>query len=339
MGSAVLSDIRSQILSIFASATGSSSLGNLSDVGVTVTKTGTLAFTKTAFLAAFGANPQAVSDLFAQGGTFQASASAYTGAVSFAFSGTATPAGTYAVDVTHSATQATDLGATLTTGKVTASETLSITMNGATANYTTSAGESLTQIATGLDAAFAQANISVSARVVGGTQLELVSGAYGSAAMFSVSSTNTGPGTTGLAGSSATSPVTFSGTNVAGTIGGLAATGNGQVLTAQNGLGVLVSATGISTTTPLGTLTYRPGAAQLLGEVANGAITPGTGSISTAITSLVDQATGLDPQIAMYEQMKASEHAVLVQEFATMEATLGRLKNESSQLASAIAQL
>ncbi len=339
MGSVALADIRSQVLSIFAAATGSSSYGNLSDIGVTVAKTGTLAFTKTKFVAAFGANPQAVTDLFAQGGTFQAAAPTYTSAVSFAFAGTATPAGTYSVDVSHSATQATDLGATLSTGKVSASETLSITMNGTTATYTTAAGESLTQVAGGLDAAFAQAGISISARVVGGTQLELASGAYGSSATFSVTSTNTGTGTTGLAGASATSPVAFSGTNVMGTIGGLAATGSGQVLTAQNGLAVLVSTAGIATTTTLGTLTYRPGAAQLLSEVANGATEPGTGSISAAITSLANQATGLDPQISMYEQMKATEHAVLVQEFANMEATLGRLKNESSQLSSAIAQL
>jgi flagellar hook-associated protein 2 len=339
MGSAALADIRSQVLSIFAGATGSSSYGDLSEVGVTLAKTGSVAFTKTKFVTAFGANPQAVGDLFAQGGTFQAAAVTYTGTVSFAFAGTATPAGTYSVDVSHSATQATDLGATLATGKVTASETLSVTMNGVKATYTTAAGESLTQVAGGLDAAFAAAGISISARVVGGTQLELVSGAYGSGATFSVTSTNTGAGTTGLAGASATSPVTFSGTNVAGTIGGLVATGSGQVLTADNGLAVLVSASGISATTKLGTLTYQPGAAQLLGAVANAAIAPGTGSISAAITSLANEATGLNPQISMYEQMKASEHAVLVQEFANMEATLGKLRSESSQLASAIAQL
>ncbi len=339
MGAVALTDIRTQILSIFATATGSSSLGNLSDAGVSVTKTGTLAFTKTKFVTSFDASPQAVTDLFAQGGTFQASSTTYTGEVSFAFAGTATPAGTYSVNVTHSATQATDLGATLATGKVNTAETLSVSMSGATATYTTAAGETLTQVAHGLNAAFAQAGISISARVVGGTRLELASAAYGSDATFSVTSTATGPGTTGLAGSTATTVVTFSGTNVAGTIGGAVATGSGQVLTAQSGLAVLVRASGIAATTKLGTLTYRPGAAQLLAEVASGATNPGTGSITVAIKSLVNEATGLSPQISMYEQMKASEHAVLVKEFANMEATLGRLKNESSQLASAIAQL
>ncbi len=339
MGSVAVADIRSQVLSIFATATGSSSLKNLSDVGVTLAKTGTVSFTKTTFVSAFDANPQAATDLFAQGGTFQASAATFGGEVSFAFAGTATVAGTYSIDVTHSATQATDLGATLATGKVTVSETLSVTANGATATYTTAAGETLTQVGDGLDAAFGEAGIGVSARVVGGTKLELASSAYGSSATFAVTSSATGTGTTGLAGSTATSPVTFSGTNVAGTIGGGAATGSGQVLTAQNGLAVLVTAPAISATTKLGTLTYRPGAAQLLGEVANGATKPGTGSISAAITSLANEATGLDPQISMYEQMMASEHAVLVQEFANMEATLGKLKSESSQLSSAIAQL
>ncbi|MGC8470687.1 MAG: flagellar filament capping protein FliD [Acidimicrobiales bacterium] len=339
MGSVALADIRSRVLSVFATVAGSSSLGNLSDAGVTVTKAGTLSFTTSKFVTAFDTNPQAVTDLFAQGGTFHAAASTDTGAVSFAFAGTATPAGTYAVDVTHSATQATDLGATLSTGKVTTAEMLSITMNGATATYTTAAGESLTQVASGLDSAFAQAGISISARVAAGTQLELVSGAYGSSATFSVRSTATGAGTTGLAGSTATTAVVFSGTDVAGTIGGVAAIGNGQVLTAPDGLGVVVTASGITSTTTLGTLTYRPGAAQLLSEIANGATNPENGSISVAIKSLTGEATGLSSQISMYEQMKASEHAVLVKEFANMETTLGQLKSESSQLASAIAQL
>ncbi len=339
MGSSAVANVRSEILSAFATTAGGSSLGNLSDVGVTLAKTGTVAFTTTKFVTAFNANPQAVGSLFAQGGTFLAAAATYTGQVSFAFAGTATPAGTYAVDVTHSATQATDLGATLATGKVTTAETLSVSMSGKTASYTTTAGETLTQVTSGLNSSLAQSGVSVSARVVGGTKLELESTAYGSQATFSVRSTATGTGTTGLAGSTATTAVSFSGTDVAGTIGGVAATGNGQVLSAQNGLAVLVTAPGITATTKLGTLTYRPGAAELLAQVANGATKPDTGSISVAITSLTGEATGLNSQISMYEQMKASEHAVLVREFANMETTLGKLKSESSQLASAIAQL
>jgi len=339
MGSAVLGDIRSQVLSTFATTAGSSSLADLSAAGVTLTKTGKVAFTKTTFVTAYKKDPQAVASLFAQGGTFQPATTADSGLVSFAFAGTPTPAGTYTVDVSHSATQATDVGATLATRKVTAPETLSVTMNGTTATYTTAAGEALTQVAAGLNAALAQAGLSITAEVKGGTRLELVSASYGSGATFTVRSTATGAGTTGLAGPTPTTPAAFSGSDVAGTIGGVAATGLGQVLTAPDGLAVTVTATGISTTTTLGTVTYRPGAAQVLAGVANGAVKSDTGSISATIKSLTQEATGLNAQISTYEQMKATERAVLVQQFANMESVLGKLKNESSQLASAIGQL
>ncbi|MDA8340717.1 MAG: flagellar filament capping protein FliD [Actinomycetota bacterium] len=344
MGDAVITDLRQQIISTVASTTGSSSLANLADVGVSLVKTGTLSFTPSKFVNAFDANPTAVADLFVQGGSYTPSAAGAAGEVSFAFAGTQTVAGSYKVVVSHSATQATDTGGTLATKAVGTAETLTVTAGTASATYSTTAGESLTAVAAGLNAAFAGAKLTLTARVVTagatGAHLQIVSDAYGSSVSFTVTSTASGAGTTGLAGAAA-----FTGTNVAGTIGGVAATGNGQVLSAPtgsgpaSGLGVLVAATGITTTTTLGSMIYRPGVAQSFASAMAQATNSQTGSITSAIKGLVTQATNLSTQIARYQHLESEQRAVLQRTFVTMETNLAKLQNENSMLTSQISKL
>lgn len=344
MGNAVITDIRQQLLSTFASSAGTSSLASLTSVGVSLNKTGTLAFTRGKFMSAFDTNPTEVANLFNQGGTYTASASGGPGDVTFAFAGTQTVAGSYAVAVSHSATQAVDTGQTLATKIVSTAETLSVTMGAATATYATTAGESLADVAQGLNTSFATAKLTLTAEVVttgaNGAHLQIVSDGYGSAASFTVSSTASGAGTTGLAG-----PGAFTGTNVVGTIDGMVATGTGQVLSLAtgsglaSGLGVVVTATGITTTTTLGTINYRPGAAQSLASAMSAATNAQTGSITSAIKGLTTQATGLNNQISMYTHLEDEQRTLLQQEFATMETNLAKLQNESSELTTQISKL
>ncbi len=346
MGSSVLENLQQQVLSLVASSGGSSGYGNALTAGISLTSTGSLTFDQAKFESAFTANPSAVSALFAQGGTFTPASSPYAGGVSFVYAGNATAPGSYAVSVSHSATQATDTGAALGATTVSAAETLSVTQSGATASYTTTAGESLSQIASGLDQQFASKGLSLNASVLSsGTQLQLTSTAYGSAASFQVTSTNTASGTTGLGGPTAGTAASFAGTDVAGTINGVAATGTGQVLAAPTtdptlaGLSLLVTTPGITSATPIGSFAYQPGLAQQLQTLADGASNPITGSITATIKGLTAQSSGLDSQIANYIQVEASQQRLLQNEFATMEATLGTLKNQSAQISSAIAQL
>ncbi|MHB1782748.1 MAG: flagellar filament capping protein FliD [Acidimicrobiales bacterium] len=346
MGSSVLENLQQQVLSLFASNGGSSGYGNSLAAGISLTSTGSLSFDKTTFESAFSANPTKVSALFAQGGTFTPASSAYAGTVGFVYAGNATVPGSYAVSISHSATQATDTGAVLSTGTVSAAETLTVTQSGATASYTTTAGETLSQIASGLDQQFANQGLTLSASVVSsGTQLQLTSTAYGSAASYQVTSTNTASGTTGLAGATAGTAVTFTGTDVVGTINGVAATGTGQILAAPTtdptlaGLTLLVSTPGITTATTVGSFDYTPGLAQQLQTLADGASNATTGSITSTINGLTAQSTGLDTQIANYKQVEASQQRLLQNEFANMEATLGTLKSQSAALASEISQL
>jgi len=346
MGSAVVSAIRQQILSIVGSVSGTSSLGNSADVGITLNSDGTLSFDQTTFESAYSDDPTAVADLFTQGATFAPSASGQAGEVSLVYAGNNTAAGSYEVTVSQSATQATDAGTAIAGGTVGTGETLTFVQGGITAQYSTSSGESLASVEAGLNQVFAAAGMTITAQLAGGgTQLQVTSNGYGSAESFQVTSTDTGPGTTGLAGGSAGVAVAFAGTDVAGTINGVAATGNGQVLSAPNddptlaGFSVLVSATGITSPTDVGSISYRPGVAQQLVSVMSSATDVSSGSITSAINTLNAEATGMNSRISMLEKLESSQQTVLEQEFTTMETNLGQLKNESAQLSSQIAQL
>lgn len=346
MGSAALQDITNQVQSIMASVTGTSSLGNAESIGITLTSSGTVNFNQSAFEQAFNKNPTAVAAMFTQGGTFRAADSAYAGEVSVSAAENGTQAGAYDVTLTHSASQAVSTGSVLASGTVTAPETLTIAMGGTSVDYTTTAGESLSAVASGINDALAEANLSMSAQVVGnGTQLQLESDTYGSSASFSVTTTATGAGTTGLAGSGATAgqATTFTGTDVAGTIDGVAATGSGQFLTVPltanspaAGLSLLVTATGITSTTDLGSFTYSPGIAQSLANLANDMSDPATGSITTTIKNLQRQNSTLNNQLAMYENIAAEEQKSLTQHYDNLETTLEDLQNKSSSLSSAL---
>jgi len=342
MGSAILQGLTNSILAAVASTVGTSGVGSAANVGITISN-GQLSFDQKTFEAAFNANPAQVQSVFAQGGTFSPSAQSYSGQVSFSYASATTQPGTYAISVSHSATQASDLGAALSGGAVTAAETLSISEGSNSATYTTTAGQSLTSIAAGVNSAFAAQGMSLSAQVIGGTRLQLVSSGYGSATSFSVSSTNTTSGTLGLTGSS--SSATFAGTDVAGTINGVAATGAGQFLSAPTsdptlaGLAVQVTANGITSPTNIGSLTYTPGLAQALASVANSMANPVSGAITQTIQSMQNQSAALTPQIQMYERIVSQEQQMLSNKYANMESTLGTLKNQSSALAGELASI
>jgi flagellar hook-associated protein 2 len=342
MGSATLQGLTNSILAAFASAVGTSNLGSAASIGVKISN-GQISFDQTAFENAYNANPSEVQSLFTQGGSFAPASSGYTGQVSFSYATDSTQSGTYAVNVSHSATQATATGSTLASGTVGAGETMTIGMGSATATFTTAAGQSLTSVASGLNNAFAAQGMQLSAEVIGGNQLQLVSTGYGSATQFSVSTTSTASGTLGLAGAGGSA--TYSGTDVAGTINGVAATGVGQFLSAPAsdptlaGLSLQVTATGITTATNLGSLTYTPGLAQMLSTVSAQMSDPVHGAITQTVAGLQQQSVQLTPQIQMYQRIVNQQQQLLMAKYATMEATLGSLKNQSSALSSELAKI
>jgi flagellar hook-associated protein 2 len=243
------------------------------------------------------------------------------------------------VAVTQAATQATDTGSNVPGGNVSAPETLTISAGSSTANYTTTAGESLSDIAAGLNEAFANSSIGVNASVTNGV-LSLNSMAYGSSSSFMVTSTASGPGTTGLA-SSAGAPQSFTGSDVQGTINGEAATGVGQLLqgatgSSAQGLLVLVSATQAQLATAggstAGTIDYSPGIAQSLANVSYGAGNPTDGTLVNAIAGQKSTMSGLSTEITAWNPILQEQQIQLTEQYTAMETSLAALKNTQSSL-------
>ncbi len=342
MGNANLNALTSQILGVIANEVGANGT-TAASAGITLNKNGSIDFNASAFAQAYDANPSQVASLFTQGGTLSASSNAYSGSVTLSYASNATQPGSYAVVVSHSATQAVDTGSVVASGAITGAETLSFTSGGATATYAASAGESLSSIAAGVNASFASAGLALAASVKttsSGSQLVISSQNYGSSQSFTVATS----GTTGQLGLTA-GGTTYTGTDVAGTIDGVAATGSGQFLTAPlnnptlAGLSLQVTATGITSATNLGNFTYTTGIAGGMGTTGYGASDPTTGSLTNTITSINQQISNLQQQYNAYTPMIQSEQQMLQQEFNNMEVQLGSLKNQGSYLAGEIAQL
>jgi flagellar hook-associated protein 2 len=212
-------------------------------------------------------------------------------------------------------------------------DSLSVSVGGSTATYAATAGQSMTDVAAGLNAALVSAGVNVTASVVsdgsGNSQLVLTGQQYGSTASFSVTSST---GALGLASGA------YNGTDVAGTIDGVAGTGAGQFLqaaasdTALGGLELKITATGITSATDLGSFNYTPGLAQQLATISAAATDLTNGSLTQTIAGLTSQSTGLGTQITSYQALVAQETTRLTQQFSTMETTLSTLNSTTQWL-------
>ena len=141
------------------------SLGSGGGVGISLVKDGTVGFDKAKFLAAYAADPAAVAGLFQEGGTATDSHVSYLAASD----------NTRAGDLRrghHAGRRPGDevTGAALSGAGLVAAETIEVRVGGAsgtTVSYAAAAGESLASVADGLNAAFAQQSLALSASVVG----------------------------------------------------------------------------------------------------------------------------------------------------------------------------
>ena len=181
----------------------------------------------------------------------------------------------------------------------------------------------------------AAAGIGVSASLTGSSGaygVQLSSANYGSAASFSVSASGTDQ--LGLTSGGST----YTGTDVAGTIDGQTAVGTGQMLSLSNssspanGLVTQVTATGITSATPVGTINYSPGIAQSLASLSANAILGPSGLIASSIAGVQNTLTSLTPEIATQQQLVATEKQMLTQEFTAMEEALAQLSSQSQFL-------
>ena len=208
------------------------SLTSLSQIGVAFQKDGSLALDATKLQIAADAGLDHIASLFAARGKPTDSLIAYEGASA------RTAAGNYAIEITQLATMGSltgsqPAGLTITAG---VNDQLSITIDNIAASVTLAAGvyvsadalaaeaHSKLNGAANLTAAGISATVSQSAGVI-----SISSSRYGSASSVTLSGGN---GAADLLGASPTATL---GTDVAGTINGVAATGTGKLLAAAEG--------------------------------------------------------------------------------------------------------
>jgi flagellar hook-associated protein 2 len=341
-GDPSLNGLAQQVLAAIGEAVGTSGAGSDGtpgeSAGLAITSQGTVTFNQAAFETAYAKNPAAVQAMFTEGGTFTAALPGYAGQASVAGANDNTSPGSYAISVSQSAQQAADTGSSTwasSTATLSQAETYTLTGGSGSATYAATAGETIANVVNGMNAALAEAGIDASAALVGSPgayQFQLASAAYGASASFQVAAS--GPDQLGLTSAGST----YTGTDVAGTINGLPAVGAGQYLSSfnsgdgANGLVIQVTASGITSDTAIGNVTYAPGFGQGLAHIATSALLAPNGVIPVTIAGLQGTLAQVGSEISMQQQLVATQQAALTAEFTNMETTLSRLQSESSFL-------
>lgn len=310
-------------------------LTTLSQVGVSFQKDGSLALDSTKLSNAISSNFNDIASLFSAVGRSTDSLVSYNSASS------ATKPGKYAVNISQLATQGNAIGSAVANTTITAgvNDALSLTINGVSTTVTLTAGTYTAQSLAGAmqstingTSAFSSAGISVSVTQSAGV-LSMASVNYGSGSTVAILGGN---GAAGLMGGA---PTQTAGLDVAGTIGGMAATGAGQLLNASTG-----TAQGLSITInggalgARGTLNYSQGYAYSLNQwstssiASDGILTSRSNGISKTITDIGSRRTQLQARLVGIE-------ARYRQQFTSLDAMLNSMNQTSTYLTQQLARL
>ncbi|TDK65542.1 flagellar filament capping protein FliD [Sapientia aquatica] len=314
-----------------------SAYSNLAQIGVSFQKDGTLSVDNTKLQAALTANPAAVSGMFASNGISNDSLISYTS------SNTLTKPGSYAVNITRLAGQGSITGSAAAATTITAgvNDTLTLNLDGTTANVTLAAGTytpaslaTALQTAINTNNAFTASGASASVSQNAGV-LSITSNSYGSKSIANVTGGN---GQSDLLGSAAATVV--AGVDVAGTINGALATGTGQTLvgaTGDNSAGLTIKVIGGSVGAR-GSINYTQGYTNGLNTLMTsvlgkgGQIAAATAGYNATIKSM--QATIANDQL-LNQQVLANYQA----EFSALDVTMAKLTSTSTYLTQQLAAL
>ncbi len=309
-----------------------STLSTLSQIGITLDQNDHLVVNSATLSNALTTNPNGVAALF------QATGTTTDSAITYVYSTNKTQdsgSAGYAINITQPATQATASATVAQTSANSSQETLTFsgTLIGSnpysiTLNSTNTLSDTVAQIN-------ADPTLSplLTASIVSG-ELSLQSKAYGSSGDFTVvssqaaASNNSGIGTT---------PINATGLDVAGTINGEAATGNGQYLTGNSGnattdgLEIKVNTTVAGSH---GSIVFSQGVADQMTNFISSATDPLSGSLTELNNSLNTQVQDIQNTIQDIEKQVAAEATMLQQEFAAMEMSVAQLQQAGASLSS-----
>jgi flagellar hook-associated protein 2 len=302
----------------------------LAQVGVSFDADGKLSVNSSKLDTALTTNPKAVQGLFATGGNSDDSLIIYKN------SSSTTPAGKYALNVTQLATQGQAVGSAAADLTIDDSnDALSVTINGVSTSVSLAhgtyndAGALAAELQSKLNgsSALGSAGASVTVSQTDGV-LSLTSSTYGSSSKVKL---NGGSADSSLFGTASYTD----GLDVAGSFNGIPATGNGQTLTAGNGLStsILGGATG-----ERGALTFTRGVAVQLDNVLTQALAS-KGSIQSSSDGLQSQVKDMESQIAKLTDANAAKQARYEKQFNTLDGLLTNMQSTMSYLTQQLASL
>lgn len=322
-------DLRSSISS-FVNAN-SSEYPMASSIGVSLNREGTFDVDESKLRSALENDFDTVVGLLVEGGTSADSRLSYVAA------GSSTIEGDYGVVITQAATKA---GATSSIyAAPVADTTFQVVVDGTSVDVDATAGQTISQVIDSINSALTAAGASTvvasSVNVSGSDYIELGHASYGSSAGFEVVGDPFG-----LAG-------TYAGTDVVGTIGGEAASGTGQSLTASagspEGLIIRVTATaadvsGAGGSLSLGDVSYARGVMGSL-DVTIGYAEGAGGRIARAQDLSAAQIDLIDDRIEVLEDRLDRREARLIRQYASLETAMATLQSQSQWLSSQLASL
>lgn len=319
-----------QVLTRVVPGLENSSVRSLADVGVTTNyETGGLEFDREKFEEQLKNNPDDVTALFAEQGR------ATDSQVEFVRSGINTEPGTYDINITQAATQGALAGSSGVSVPVTIDGTndeLSFQINGETSvslQLTQQTYNTAQDLADELQAQFNASNAlkasgsSVQVGVDGSGKLTFTSAKYGSDSNVSIVSAEDGS-SYGLAVATG-----VAGNDVAGTIGGRTAEGDGQVLFLGSDKG---DASGLQVrilgdqTGSRGSITFVEGVAERTVDLVSsfvgtdGALESRTQSLNRELEQIQEKQVRLDERIAAYRER-------LVKQFTAADSLISQLNS------------
>ena len=322
-----------------------SSLTNLSQIGISFQKDGTLTLDSTKLQKAIDSNYNDIAGLFAAVGRSN------DPDVKFVSSSAKTQAGDFALNITQLATKGVLKGASALPAEtvIDADTTWTITLNDTVpANLTNTQTVTIpagtynpSQLATMLQSsingvnAFATAGATVAATIGDDGTLKLESTRYGSKSNITVSSATGSPVSTVFGGAAS-----VAGVDVAGTIGGYTATGDGQTLTGAPGApvdGLKLTVAG-DTTGSRGTFGFSQGYAYQLNNLAagylgsQGALTSRTTGLNKSVADITKQRDAFSARLVDIEARYRKQYSSLDTLIASMNTTTSFLTQQLAAL-------
>jgi flagellar hook-associated protein 2 len=328
-GQSLIRTARAQLPSLLLEAVGGAAadLATVGQAGLSLTRDGTLTLDATKFDAAFKDRQGDLRTLFTEQRTA-------TGAgLAFVSSAQTSTGGSRAIDITALATKATivtsGFAGSYDAGVSPDSVTVTDTSSNLTATIALTTGMTTADIVLALQTAFNSNGMNLSATAVG-NEIKLDQLGYGSGAGITLAFAGLGDGV----GEAWSGDASIAGTDVTGTIGGEAATGNGQLLVGNSGTdaaGLTIEYSGL-VTGAVGSVNLSLGAGARIERLLEQFLATGNGGIDSKLSALDTRNSRLSSRITELDARLERRRAVLLANFLQMETAIARLKQQSTSL-------